>query len=832
MEENIISIPFYSHIKMILKRIQFYILLFFATTLGYSQSFNVEQLSKTKLFTVSGGASANAIMYSGNAVREPFSYFLNGNININVAGLYNLPFSFSYSTQKFGYTKPVAIKTLSIHPSYKWITTHIGDVSMTFSPYTLNGHLFTGFGVDLTPPGKFKVSAMYGRLLKKSEYNVNFPEAVPTYKRYGYGFKTAYTFEKVNLGVIFFKASDVVSSLSNPVPFELGLTPKENTAISFETSFKLFQKLQVMTEYANSGITEDISVNDSSKGKGIASLFLKSNATTTSQNAIKAQLVYPAGKGTLGLGYERIDPNYRTLGSYYFNNDLENITVNATQQVFKDKVSLAVSLGMQKDNLEKQKVSQSKRLVSSLTADYKASQKLNLNFNYSNFQSYTNSRNQFDYINQDPSLIYVDTLNFRQVNQNLGLTANYLLKNDKQLKKSINANFSMQESANQQQGETVAGGKTTFYNSAISYVQGYPAKDLNFMGSLNNTYSLIENGNSLIIGPTLGVTKLFMDHKLNSSFSTSYNTTFSNGNKQNDIFNFRLSSSYLYLQKHSFNLSVISLFGKTTSNKNNDLTATLSYAYSFDKIKLRQTPKAAKKDEKQLGDNILKINLKDYKLEGTREQITQQLKDLQQQLQPIPNEQTAKLEHLLRLAALTPDEASFKDKVIDYLEEYQTVSEVVKKYNELIIQAVQKVAKEISSKDESFEKAYTTAISQVNTHKLHGVNTSEVTDKIGYNSYLKLVELSSKAKQKLLMHRFMQTEFSKLSKADAKDIIQNEFLLRYSKIEIEDVYKMITDKKTDAEIIALLEKNLIPFYHELAVANGMNEEVELKYIQK
>lgn len=817
---------------MITKRILFIISLFFAATLGYSQSFNVEQLAKTKLINVSGGASASAIMYSGDAAREPFSYFLNGNININVAGLYNLPFTFSYSTQKFGYTKPVAIKTLSIHPTYKWITTHIGEVNMTFSPYTLNGHLFTGFGVDLTPAGKFKVSAMYGRLLKSNEYDANMPEAIPTYKRYGYGFKTAYTFEKVNLGVVFFKASDVVSSLSNPVPFELGLAPKENVALSFETSFKLFQKLQVMTEYANSSITEDISINGSTKGKGIASLFLNPNATTTSQNAVKAQLMYPAGKGSLGLGYERIDPNYRTLGSYYFNNDLENITVNATQQIFKDKVSLALSLGMQKDNLEKQKVSQSKRLVSSLTADYKANQKLNLNFNYSNFQSYTNSRNQFDYINQDPNLMYVDTLNFRQVNQNLGLTANYLIKNDKQLKKSINANFSMQESNNQQQGQTVAGGKTTFYNSAVSYVQGYPAKDLNFMGSINNTYSLMETGKSLIIGPTLGVTKLFMERKLNTSFSTSYNTSFNNGDKQNDIFNMRLNGSYLYLEKHNFNLGVISLLGKTASNRNNDLTATLTYSYSFDKIKVRPTPKVPKKEEKQLEDAILKINLKDYKLEGTREQITQHLKDLQQQLQPLPNEEANKLEHLLTLAALTPNESSFKDKVIDYLEEYQVAVETVKKYNKLVGQAIQKIAQEISSKDESFEKAYTTAISRVNSHKLHGVNAGEATDKVDYNSYLKLVERSDKAKQKLLAHRFIQTEFLKLSKADATEIEKNEYLHNYNKKEINQVYKLITDKKTDAEIIAQLEQSLIPFYHELALANDMNEEVELKYIQK
>jgi hypothetical protein len=33
-------------------------------------------------------------------------------------------------------------------------------------------------------------------------------------------------------------------------------------------------------------------------------------------------------KGMVGVKYERIDPGYKTLGAYYFNNDLENITLN------------------------------------------------------------------------------------------------------------------------------------------------------------------------------------------------------------------------------------------------------------------------------------------------------------------------------------------------------------------------------------------------------------------------------------------------------------------------------------------------------------------------
>ncbi|MBP4137972.1 TonB-dependent receptor [Flavobacterium geliluteum] len=816
---------------MILKRLKFYILAFFVCALSFAQNFNVQEVTKAKLVNVSGGASANTVFYSGNAARDPFSYFLNGNINFNIAGLYNIPLSFSYTNQKFGYDKPVLMNRLSIHPSYKWITAHIGDVSMTFSPYTLSGHQFSGFGVDLTPQGKFKISAMYGRLLKNSEYNSAYPDLLPTYKRFGYGFKTNYALEKITLGVTFFKAKDEINSISNPVPFELGIAPKENTAISFETGFKLFQKLQVSTEFANSSITEDTRIIDGSKAKGIAALFLSPNNTTASYNAFKGQLVYPAGKGTLGLGYERIDPNYRTLGGYYFNNDLENITVNASQSLYKDKVAISVNLGLQKDNLDKQKESQMKRLVSALTIDYRANEKLNFNINYSNFQSYTNSRNQFDYINQVSDFDYLDTLNFRQVNQNASLAINYLLKNDKRIKKSINANFSMQDAVNQQQGQTIAGGASTYYNSGISYSIGYPEKDLNINAAINNTYGKTDSGKSLIFGPTIGATKLFFDKKFTTSASTSYNTSYNDGTKQNDVINFRVNGSYIYMQKHNFNMGIISLFSNSATQKNNDLTGTLTYTYSFDKIKLR--PKREPKTEEDQDVNpTLKISFNGKVFEGNRDQITTQLKDMQLALKPLPTEENTNLEHLLTLATLTPDDKQFKEKVLDYLEAYDTAAETLKKYNEYLAEAYQKLEKDMFSKDESLENEYSIAVGRVNNHALNGKEEADVTNKTAYKSYLKLVERSNNNRDKLMHHRWMYREISALSKITSSEIQQNQYAANFSIQEIEEAFKLIKDKKSATEIVDILEVKMIPFYHDLAVKNATIDDIDLKHIQK
>ncbi|GAA6769667.1 hypothetical protein [Flavobacterium sp. CGRL2] len=64
---------------MNLKRILFFSIVL-CNALGFAQNFNVEELGKAKLINVSGGASASGVFYSGNAAREPFTYFLNGNI--------------------------------------------------------------------------------------------------------------------------------------------------------------------------------------------------------------------------------------------------------------------------------------------------------------------------------------------------------------------------------------------------------------------------------------------------------------------------------------------------------------------------------------------------------------------------------------------------------------------------------------------------------------------------------------------------------------------------------------------------------------------------------
>ena len=215
-------------------------------------------------------------------------------------------------------------------------------------------------------------------------------------------------------------------------------------------------------EYANSAITSDIRAQEQNREgfsvyNGFGSLFTP-RASTSYNTAFKTGISYKATKYTIGATYERIDPEYRTLGSYFFNNDMENITGNVTTQLFKGKVNVAVNAGFQRDDVANQKVSKLTRLVGDMSVTYKPTQRLNLTGTYSNFQTYTNIRSQFVNINQLTPYDNLDTLNFTQISQNTSLNGNYILPSKKELRQSINVNTSLQISDDMQGGQAQASG--------------------------------------------------------------------------------------------------------------------------------------------------------------------------------------------------------------------------------------------------------------------------------------------------------------------------------------------------------------------------------------
>ncbi len=106
------------------------------------QAQDLGQIGEGKALKVNGGISFSQLYntaFGGDLTREPYSYYLNGNINFSIYGL-SIPLSFNFSNEQFGYSQP--FNQYGISPTYEWITLQAGYTSMSFSPYTLSGHLF------------------------------------------------------------------------------------------------------------------------------------------------------------------------------------------------------------------------------------------------------------------------------------------------------------------------------------------------------------------------------------------------------------------------------------------------------------------------------------------------------------------------------------------------------------------------------------------------------------------------------------------------------------------------------------------------------------------
>ncbi|MBB1140655.1 hypothetical protein [Myroides sp. WP-1] len=533
-----------------------------------AQQIDIETLMKTSKVKVYGGINANG-MYNnaGTGNQDPFTYTLSGNLGASYK-MFSMPISYTITNlgDQFGYQMPYDFNRFSLAPKYKWIQAYLGDASMSFSNYTLNGHPFRGIGAELTPKGPVKVSFMGGRLLKPTEAD-SLGYQVATYKRIGVGGKIDFEQDQYKLEYISFYAKDKENSIVNSG----GAIAKENSVNSFKVHTTVIPNVELEVEYALSIlydlIPQQIEDNTST---------LKTRST---HKAVKTSANYNLSKYRIGLVYENVDPEYQTLGAMYFNNDLENVGVTFSGPFVKDRLMISTQLGYQRDNLDKKKAQDSKRLVGTLNASFIVNEQLNISGSYSNFSTHTNRRlDQFDYIN-DPNLNPADTLNYKQLSQNANANINYILGKEKQ--HNINFNYSIAGQANKQGGVIRKGQSSTVQNFNLVHTLTMKSIAAGLSTSLNYTDNKISAMNSNSYGAGVNFMKKFLDNKLNATLGGLYNQMQTKtGN--NSVYGVKFNASYVFLEQHNFSLNGVQMFRQLYTGMNtNDLTLTFNYSYSF-----------------------------------------------------------------------------------------------------------------------------------------------------------------------------------------------------------------------------------------------------------
>src|SRR4051812_42836366 len=94
------------------------LLLILLSFTSYSQ--NLETIGLKKGVKLNGSVNLNTVGYYTTGIqqrRDPFNWFLTGNLNVNLFG-YNAPFTFSYSNANKNFSQP--FNQFSFAPQYKW----------------------------------------------------------------------------------------------------------------------------------------------------------------------------------------------------------------------------------------------------------------------------------------------------------------------------------------------------------------------------------------------------------------------------------------------------------------------------------------------------------------------------------------------------------------------------------------------------------------------------------------------------------------------------------------------------------------------------------------
>ena len=536
---------------------------------------NLENLGKAKPFEIKGHLSATAIFFdvSGRETyREPFTWLLQGSPTLYVYGI-AIPVTIVVSEQERDFRQP--FNRFGISPEYKWAKLHLGYQNLHFSKYSLAGHSIVGAGVELNP-GKLRFAYMRGQLLRAVQPSPFVEDqdfrVLPSFKRTGEILKVGYGTEDNFVDIIGLKGRDITSSLDS-IPENL--TPSENLVIALITRQTLFKKIKLDVEYAESYFTDDVR-SESSIDEGDVlkpfDLFFDERTSTKRSTAIHGSLLYMGDVFFGGVEYERIDPDYRSMGAYFFLNDIQRYTVTPGVKLFDSKVMIKTSLGYQENNLDESKDQRTIRKVLGAFITARLGEVYQFTGNYSNYG--VEQKQVFEAV--DP------TMEIAQVTQQWSMNHTLSFQGETHMH-NINLNINQQNLNDD--NETTK--EFSDYNSS-TYSANYMVSFLNSKLTVNAgfTYSGFDVAQEDIafFGPNLGINKAFFENKLQLSLIGTYFINQMDSKTTRKIT--RLTMRTTYRVNKTQRISLRGQFGKNESNEEPDrsfeeIKMEISYGYRF-----------------------------------------------------------------------------------------------------------------------------------------------------------------------------------------------------------------------------------------------------------
>jgi hypothetical protein len=549
-----------------MKKFIIYIFLLFLTTNVFAQ--DIQQMVKAKPFKISGSLSLrNVYMTGGQALKagNTNSILFNGNTTVSIYG-FDIPLSFNWSPQAQSFQQP--FNQYGASPKYKWFTAHAGYRNISYNPYTLAGHTMYGLGFDITPK-KFRLGFMYGRLATATVLDTVSQSLQPiSFSRKGMAGHIGYVGKKNTVDLSMIVAEDDSSSIGNNLSkisqrYGKEITPSGNVAAGLMAKFQLTKNIYWEGNYALSIYTRDVrnpslldATNSTTDVRKISKKLVQINQSTEYYNAIQTAIGFKSKGFGLKLRFLRVQPEFKTMGAYFINSDVQNITIMPSFSLLKKKINVNASIGIQNDNLNKLKRTTANRIIGSMAVNAMLTKQFLLNANYNNYS-----------INQVPNVQRIaDTFRITQSTQNINLTPVYTKINAKRTNTILgNINYNTLNDFNKAYSATAQSRTLNTISALLSFKQNFIASKFGYTLGVN--YNAI-SGNDVF---TIGLTNTVLVGKRNNSNSL--------------IINAGIQASSKIGKMHHFNAGVFvnntQLKTTTTTNNINYLRGDLSYTLNF-----------------------------------------------------------------------------------------------------------------------------------------------------------------------------------------------------------------------------------------------------------
>ncbi len=539
------------------------------------QSQDLEKFDKSTPIALSGSLTAGASTFNSinrESNRSPFGCFLSANVNIAMFG-FDVPISLMYRDNQTSLSNP--FNRFTVAPTYKWISLRFGNASMNFHPYVLSGQIIKGVGAELTP-GKWYLGGVVGRIenpLAQLDTLNGVAELVPYFDRKAEAIKLGYNGNKFKMLLTAFRAQDDMASL-NPIELkDTQLNPEANFSLGLEFRVSPFKFMSIYAKPAASAHTANLNNLELFSSEELNEIndqygsIIPINFSSRLQFAGDAGVEFRIGRFSLGSKYQRVDPYYKSLGTFYFNEDYENYLITLRGSLFKSKLIINSQFGVQQNNLNNLREVTNSRNVANVNLTIRPTKAFTTNMTYSNFQT-----------DRAPGLSAVnDTLRITRTSQGYGITPRLVFgSKEKQSSLTISANYQqLEDFLNEVQTENTIDN----YNLNANY--DYRVKDnglllgIGFIGNRN----IIGSNESERLGGRLRIGKAFAQKKLRLSLNSSYTLNTLNGESNGASLSNNISLVFKPTKKFSASIRLNNLNRIGTDTPYQELRSTLRLSY-------------------------------------------------------------------------------------------------------------------------------------------------------------------------------------------------------------------------------------------------------------